>query len=112
MSGEGKPMRTAYVEQRDGGYWLLGTRVSLDSIVYRFLEGLSPESIAECFPVLTLEQIYGAITYYLGHRATIDAYLRAHDADYDAFRQRLRATYPRPGHRLDALLQGPQALRT
>ncbi len=24
-----------YIEQRDGGYWIRGTRVSLDSIVYR-----------------------------------------------------------------------------
>ena len=52
-----------YIEQRDGGYWISGTRVSLDSIVYRFLEGLSAESIrTDCFPVLTLEQVYGAIT--------------------------------------------------
>ena len=39
-----------YIEQRDNGYWIVGTRVSLDSVVYRFLEGLSPETIqADCF---------------------------------------------------------------
>jgi uncharacterized protein (DUF433 family) len=48
-----------YIEQRDGGYWVSGTRVSLDSLVYRFREGLSPESIqADCFPTLTFEQVY------------------------------------------------------
>jgi uncharacterized protein (DUF433 family) len=104
-------MHTAYIEQRDGGYWVAGTRVSLDSLVYRFLEGLSPENIAESFPVLTLEQVYGAIAYYLGHRPTVDAYLAAQEADYEAFRQRLRATYPRPSRRLDALLAHPPALR-
>jgi hypothetical protein len=55
-----------YIEQRDTGFWILGTRVSLDSVVYRFLEGLSPETIqADCFPTLTLDQVYGAISYYL-----------------------------------------------
>ena len=66
-------MEKRYVEKRDAGYWVTGTRVSLDSIVLAFLDGLSPESIAtECFPVLTLEQVYRAITYYLALRAEID----------------------------------------
>jgi uncharacterized protein (DUF433 family) len=69
-------MNRDYVEQRDGGYWIAGTRVSLESIVRAFQDGLSPETIvAECFPILALEQIYGAITFYLAHRAEIDAYL-------------------------------------
>lgn len=103
-------MKQAYVEQRDGGYWVRNTRVSLDSIVYRFLEGLSPESIADCFPGLTLEQVYGAITYYLGRRTEIDAYLKAADNEYEAFRQRVRAEYPRLSRRLDELLQPSQNL--
>ena len=41
-----------YVEQRDQGYWITDSRVSLDSVVLAFLDGLSPETIvAECFPV-------------------------------------------------------------
>ena len=104
-------MKQAHVEQRDGGYWVRSTRVSLDSIVYRFLEGLSPESIADCFPGLTLEQVYGAITYYLGHRTEIDAYLKAADDEYEAFRQRVRAEYLRLSQRLDELLQPSPNLR-
>lgn len=105
-------MSEPYIEQRDGGYWVTGARVSLDSIVYRFLEGLSPESIAtDCFPVLTLEEVYGAITYYLAHRAEVDAYLREADQDYAAFRHRVRAEYPEAHRRLDAILQNAQALR-
>lgn len=106
-----RPMSESYVEQRDGGYWVRGSRVSLDSIVYRFLEGLSPESIAtDCFPVLTLEEVYGAITYYLAHRAEVDAYLQEADAQYDAFRERVRADYPEAHRRFDAILQNAQAL--
>ena len=102
-----------YIEQRDGGYWVRGERVSLDSIVYRFLEGLSPESIqADCFPVLTLEQVYGAITFYLHNRAEIDAYLQQADEEYAAFRERVRGEYPQAHRRLDAILQNAPALRS
>jgi uncharacterized protein (DUF433 family) len=105
-------MSNSYVEMRDKGYWVSGTRVSLDSVIYRFLEGLSPESIAtDCFPVLTLEQVYGAIAFYLGNREEIDAYLRESDEDYEAFRERIRAAYPEAHRRLDAILQNAQALR-
>ena len=84
-------MEKRYVEQRDEGYWVAGTRVSLDSIVFAFLDGLSPEMIvAECFPVLTLEQVYGVITYYLAHRADIDRYLQQADAEFDTLRQATR----------------------
>jgi uncharacterized protein (DUF433 family) len=88
-------MEKRYVEQRDEGYYVAGTRVSLDSIVFAFLDGLSPEMIvAECFPVLTLEQVYGAITYYLAHRADIDRYLQQADAEFDALRQATRDADP------------------
>ena len=56
-----------YVEQHDEAYWISGTRVSLDSVVYAFLEGLSPESIVDNFDTLTLEEVYGALAFYLRH---------------------------------------------
>lgn len=76
-------MEKQYIEYRDDGYWVAGARVSLDSIVLAFLEGLSPETIAaECYPVLTLEQVYGAITYYLSHKDEIDVYLKKADTEF------------------------------
>lgn len=104
-------MGQSYIEQRDGGYWIEGTRVSLDSVVYRWLEGLSPETITECFPALTLEQVYGAIAYYLSHRAEVDSYLNASEQDYEAFRQRVRSRYPGLSRRLDDLVQPAEATR-
>src|ERR1039458_2733058 len=69
-------MTRDYVEQRDGGYYVAGTRVSLDSIVYAFRGGESAETIQQNFPSLTLEQVYGAIAFYLGRPAEIDANIR------------------------------------
>ncbi len=83
-----------YVEQREGAYWVAGTRVSLDSIVYGFREGQSPESLVQVFPAVTLEQVYGAVTFYLGHQAKIDAYLQEGARDYEATRQADRRADP------------------
>jgi uncharacterized protein (DUF433 family) len=68
-------MVSEHVEQREGVYYVPETRISLDSIVYAFREGCSPETIREDFEGLTLAHVYGAIAFYLDHQADIDAYL-------------------------------------
>jgi len=52
-----------------------GHRVGIDDVLYHYLEGYTPEEIAANFPTLSLEQIHGAITYYLHNRSEMDAYL-------------------------------------
>ena len=69
-------MVSEHIEQRDGVYYVPGTRISLDSIVYSFRDGASPESIREDFEGLTLVHVYGAIAFYLDHQADVDAYLQ------------------------------------
>ena len=83
-----------YVEQHEGAYRIVGTRVSLDSVAHAFNEGQSPETIVQSFSVLDLEQVYGAITYYLAHRSEIDAYLEQGRRDYEAARQAERDADP------------------
>ena len=85
-------MNDGYIEQHDGVYVVAGTRVSLDSIVYAFLSGQSAQAIAQAFPVMNLEQVYGAITYYLGHRDDIDRYLEGRREEFDTARQAARDT--------------------
>jgi uncharacterized protein (DUF433 family) len=83
-----------YIEYRNDSYWVAGTRISLDSIAYGFQQGLSPESIVQSFPLLTLEQVYGAIAFYLANRAEIDAYLATEEAAFDAMPQPLQTSDP------------------
>jgi uncharacterized protein (DUF433 family) len=68
-------MEKAYIEERDGNYYIAGTRISLDSIALAFRRGESPETICQNFELLSLEEVYGAIAYYLAHQAEIDGYL-------------------------------------
>ena len=94
-------MSKEYVEQQEGTYRIAGTRVSLDSVVYAFRRGASPESIQRSFPVLTLEQIYGAITFYLAHQEEIDQYLLAGEAEFEKLSAASRAADPQWYERLD-----------
>lgn len=83
-----------YVEKRDGVFRIATTRISLDSIVYAFRNGQTPESIAQSFPLLTLEQVYGAIAVYLANKDDVDAYLEREEAEFEAFRQETREADP------------------
>jgi uncharacterized protein (DUF433 family) len=65
-----------YIEQRNGGFYIARTRVSLDSIVYSFKAVDSPETIRQNFSSLTLEQVNGAIAFYLAHEQEVDANIR------------------------------------
>ncbi|MEL6159300.1 MAG: DUF433 domain-containing protein [Cyanobacteria bacterium J06627_32] len=83
-----------YVEYRDGGYWVGSTRISLDSVVYSFLNGESPESIAQNFPLLSLEDVYGVIAFYLANRELIDTYLEEGEAEFQQLRHHCRERNP------------------
>jgi uncharacterized protein (DUF433 family) len=87
-------MAKEYIEQRNGGYFIEGSRVSLDSVVYAFLRGESPEGIADSFPVLGLEQIFGALAFYMANREMLDDYLREGRREFESLRQQARRDNP------------------
>jgi uncharacterized protein (DUF433 family) len=87
-------MSRDYIEKRDGGYWVAGTRVSLDSVVYAFLRGAAPEGIAQSYPLLSLEEVYGAIAFYLANQAEIDALLARNDLEFELLRKQTRDANP------------------
>ncbi len=68
-------MQKEYIRKVEGVYKVGETRVSLDSLVYLFREGMSAESMVESYPALTLEQVHGALAFYLANQKEIDAYL-------------------------------------
>ena len=76
-----------YVTLQEGIYRVDGTRVSLDSIVYAYRRGASPESIQKSFPSLTLEQVHGALAFYLSHKSEVDEYLAAGEAEFEKLNQ-------------------------
>src|SRR5882724_4449758 len=90
-----------YVEQRNGGFYVAGTPVSLDSIVYSFKAGDSPETIRQNFSSLSLEQVYGAIAFYLAHEHEVDANIREGEQEIQCSVPPLSASRPELYARLD-----------
>jgi uncharacterized protein (DUF433 family) len=58
-----------------GGIRIGHSRVTLDSLLASYHHGSTPEEIAVQYSVLSLEEIYAALAYYLNHRSEIDRYL-------------------------------------
>ncbi|MGH6628285.1 MAG: DUF433 domain-containing protein [Burkholderiales bacterium] len=68
----------------DGSIRITGSRVPLESILYHFKLGATAEGIQDCFPSLTLRDVYGAIFYYLQNTEAVEAYLRQQDEAEEA----------------------------
>ncbi len=72
-----------------GGIRIGSSRVTLDSILASYHNGSTPEEIAIQFSVLSLEDIYSAIAYYLNYRQEIDNYLEQRNQQAQQLRQQL-----------------------
>jgi len=65
-------MAKEYIERREGSFYLIGSRVPLARVVYEFQNGAAPEAIRLDYPTLSLEQVYGAITFYLANEKEVE----------------------------------------
>jgi uncharacterized protein (DUF433 family) len=83
-----------FVEKTDGAYRIRGTRVSLDSVVWGFLNGQTSDASVKSFASLSPEQVEGALGYYLAHHADIDAYLARGEVERAALRRQARDQDP------------------
>jgi uncharacterized protein (DUF433 family) len=73
-----------YVDERDGGYYIAGTRIALASIVHAFQAGESPDEILRSLPMAgPLVKIYGAVTFYLENKEKVEAYLKEQDRRWE-----------------------------
>jgi uncharacterized protein (DUF433 family) len=59
----------------DGVVRVGSTRVTLDTVVAAFLDGMTPEGIVQQYPSLPLGQVYSVLGYVLNHPAEVEAYL-------------------------------------
>jgi uncharacterized protein (DUF433 family) len=100
-------MAKEYIEERNGGYYVAGTRISLDSIIHAFRRGESPETICQNFELLRLEEVYGSIANYLERQAHFDAYLVRQDEKWAEGR---RAGEPLPTDLRERLLRAREEL--
>ena len=78
---------------RDGVIRVSKTRVTLDTIVTAFLEGLTAEEIAVQYPVVPLADVYSVVGYYLHQKKKVDAYLNRREELAQKNRQQNEARF-------------------
>ena len=84
----------------DAGVWrVAGTRVSVDSVIYAFNEGASPEEIVWRYDTLDLKKVYALINYYLHNREEVDKYLAESDKAKRKIHRQLDKDVPTAGLR-------------
>lgn len=65
------------------------TRVSLDSVVYDYMNGATAEQIAFDFSTLELADIHAVIAWYLRHRLEVEQYLSEQQQQAAEIRRRI-----------------------
>jgi uncharacterized protein (DUF433 family) len=68
--------RVPLVTDADGVVRVGSTRVTLDTLVAAFCQGMTAEGIVEQYPSLRLADVYLVLGYFLSHQEDVEAYLR------------------------------------
>jgi uncharacterized protein (DUF433 family) len=89
LLAEAPPLREA-----DGALRVGRSGVTLETVLWAFQDGATPEDIVDQFPSLALADVYDVIAYYLRHRDEIDAYLRQQEERYRETAEQLRQQFP------------------
>ncbi len=73
------------------------TRVTLDTVIGTYNDGIGPEGIVERYSSLDLADIYATIAYYLRHRPEVDHYLAQREREAERIRREIEARFPQAG---------------
>jgi uncharacterized protein (DUF433 family) len=95
LTAEPPPLRT----DDTGTVRVGGSRVTLDTVVYTFLEGATAEEIQMQFPSVELPAVYAAISYYLHHREEVESYLDERAELEKEMRRKVAARFDQTGLR-------------
>src|SRR5260370_15804818 len=67
------------------------SRVLLELVIRAFQDGATPEAIVQRYSTLVLPDVYSVVTYYLRHRAEVEAYLSRREQQAEDVRQRVES---------------------
>ena len=68
---------SAPLKANEDGVILVGkTRITLDTVVAVFNQGVTAEEIVYRYPSLNLADVYATIAFYLRHQSEVEAYLQ------------------------------------
>ena len=81
----------------EGVIRIKGTRIPIDTVVWAFDNGSTPEEIIRQYPTLKLDDVYLVIGYVLRHRPEIDVYLAEQERRADEIRAEVEKRFPPDG---------------
>ena len=87
------------------------TRVSLDSVIFAFNEGSTPEEIAQQYTTLNLADIYAVISYYLQNHDEVAEYLERRKAQRAQLKEEVESRFDPQGIR-DRLMARKRSCQT
>jgi len=73
---------------------VVGSRVTLDSIVAVFDRGATPEEVVQSFPSLALGDVYSVLAWVVSHRADVNVYLSRRSAEESKIRADVESRFP------------------
>lgn len=76
-----------------GSIHVSNTRITLDTVIARHLQGDSPEAIHEGFPTIPLADLYAVIAYYVAQHDAIDDYLARRTTEAETRRREVESRY-------------------
>ena len=85
------PQTVPLHEDSYGSVRVIGSRITLDTIVGCFKMGDTAEDIQDGFPSLSLAQINAVIGWYLKNRAEVDEYLREREVEAEKLRREIES---------------------
>ena len=75
------------------------TRVSLDTVIFAFKQGATPEEIVADYSSLDLADVYSVVTYYLQNQTEVEGYLKAREVQRADVRREMEIRFPQAGLR-------------
>lgn len=93
------PTPVPLVTLDDGTIRVSGTRVPLDTVVYAFRQGATPEEIAQRYTTVRLDAAYAIIAWVLQNKEAVDAYLDKREAEHKAMQEEEERQHPPYGIR-------------
>lgn len=97
-------MAKEFVERRHDSFYLIGSRVPLAHIIRQFQNGEQPEAIRLHYPTLTLEQVYGAIAFYLGNKKEVEKDIAGREREEEEY-TRTHPTSPEVKEKFERMRQ-------
>ena len=85
------PEEVPLTQWQEGTIRVIGSRVTLDTIIGRMQVGDTPEEIHEGFPTVTLAQINRIIEWYLNNQIEADEYLKERYIEGERLRKEIQS---------------------